>query len=257
MSARCGVDVRATRSPLDVAESAFRLLTIGPDPLALDCAGVGGGVPTQVVPLDKLRALLLGRQVAWRARDGVWVRLVTRARCDAAWKVGAAGVALPGLRSAAGRLASGYRGDSADIDAEVLAGFLDALGSIDLRWRRIAMHLCRAGYDAGLRYRKAEEAHTDRSGVDPESLVSSAAPPQPWGHPDLVLVDAVAKGVITAAEADLIGRTRLEKVSVTDLAAQWGVPRCRLYQRRRRAEERLVAAIRTGEVSAAVSNLGS
>ena len=51
-------------------------------------------------------------------------------------------------------------------------------------------------------------------GTDPVS----AAPPRPWGHPDLVLAKAVRAGVIGAADAELIGATRLGDVDLADAA---------------------------------------
>src|SRR5205085_2367195 len=56
-----------------------------------------------------------------------------RARAgDPAWTVGLAGIAMPGLRRAAGSLAAAYRGDPADLQSEVLTGFLAAVRALDL-----------------------------------------------------------------------------------------------------------------------------
>ncbi|MGC4744774.1 hypothetical protein ACLQ28_03785 [Micromonospora sp. DT201] len=52
----------------------------------------------------------------------------------------------------------------------------------------------------------------------------SALPPTPYGHPDLVLVRAVRLGVITVAEAELIGGTFLEDVSLAAYAERSGLP---------------------------------
>jgi hypothetical protein len=69
------------------------------------------------------------------------------------------------------------------------------------------------------------------------------------GHPDLVLARAVTAGVITAFEAELIGATRLEGVSVAGYAQGLGKAVKAVYKARDRAEERLVAAIRAGVLS--------
>jgi hypothetical protein len=59
----------------------------------------------------------------------VWRHLVTRARTDGpAWVVVAVGVAMPGLRVTAARLARMYGGD---VQAAVVAEFLAALRTID------------------------------------------------------------------------------------------------------------------------------
>ena len=65
----------------------------------------------------------------------------------------------------------------------------------------------------------------------------------------MVLARAVAAGVITAAEAELIGATRLEDVSVAGYAQRLGKAPKAVYKARDRAEERLVAAIHRGVLS--------
>lgn len=72
----------------------------------------------------------------------------------------------------------------------------------------------------------------------------SAPPPPPYGHPDLVLAEAVAAGVITTAEAQLIGATRLDGVSTEVMAARLGTSVDGVRKRRVRAEGRLVAVLR-------------
>ena len=55
----------------------------------------------------------------------------------------------------------------------------------------------------------------------------------PWGHPDFVLAAAVRRGVLTAAQAELIGRSRLERIPLARIAAELGVTRSALCHRRR------------------------
>src|SRR5262249_15617184 len=75
-----------------------------------------------------------------------------------------------------------------------------------------------------------------------ESGFRSAPPPQPAGHPDFVLADAVTAGVITTIEADLIGATRLEDSPVTVWAAGHGMTHWAAYKMRSRAERHRVAS---------------
>ncbi|MBN1174036.1 MAG: hypothetical protein JXA67_17820, partial [Micromonosporaceae bacterium] len=93
--------------------------------------------------------------------------------------------------------------------------------------------------------RAAEPAASGEVSFTPGSTL----PPPPCGHPDLVLARAVRAGVITAEEAELIGTTRLEETTLTEYAERIGQARWNLYKRRSAAEERLVAAIRAGELS--------
>jgi hypothetical protein len=177
-------------------------------------------------------------------RDAVWAVLVRRAQTgDPAWIVGTAGVLAPGLRRVVDRLSAGFSGDHDDLAAEVLAGFLTALHTIDPDSGRLPSRLCWAGYRAGLalRHRDADAARRRTSGAD------ATAPLRPWGHPDFVLAAAVNAGIITAAEEQLIGETRLEGVHLDAAAAARRISRKTLLTRRNRAERRLVTALRRGD----------
>ncbi|MHB8449074.1 MAG: hypothetical protein ACYDAQ_01165 [Mycobacteriales bacterium] len=238
-------------SPLDVADAAFTALVSGPEPLSLDGRAVGHGLPRRAIPLAELKAILLHPATSYPAREAVWAELVRRSRSDEpAWMLGAAGVALPGLRRAAGRLARDYPDSGAltddhrvDVDAEVLTGFLAALATIDIAAGHLPARLCWAGYRAGRTVCRREAAEARHRGSPAESL----PPPRPYGHPDLVLLAAVDAGVITLGEARLIGATRLEGIEVAQLAADLGVGYGRVRKWRSRAEGRLTSFLVTGE----------
>jgi len=223
------------RLPLDAVRDVFALLVDGPRPLSVD-GRIFPGLPDRLVPLDELRASLMRRSCPAQTRDAVWAHLVTRSRREGgAWTVGCVGVALPGLARTAGWMAARYRGDRWDVHAAVVTGFLHGLATVELSEPRIAYRLWwtarRAGLDA------VAEALNAPAPV--ESGFRSAAPRPPSGHPDFVLADAVAEGVISAVEADLIGATRLEEVSVTVWAAGNAVAQWAAYKMRSRAEQRL------------------
>jgi hypothetical protein len=233
------------RSALDILESAFHALVRGPRPIAVDGAALGHGLPARPVPLDELRAILLDPSLPYAARDAVWRELVRLARtAGSSWVVGAAGVALPALRARAGELARGFHGDSHDLDAEVLSGFVITLRELDLSRGKIAARLSYAAYNAGRRLRRRLEDSPGRHG----EFTCSLPPPAPWGHPDLVLGRAVGLGIITALQADLIGRTRLEDVPLQHVAAELGLSYCAAWRRRDRAEHRLAEAIRGAQL---------
>jgi hypothetical protein len=61
-----------------------------------------------------------------------------------------------------------------------------------------------------------------------------------------VLARAVADGVLTPTEADLIGTTRLESVRIAQWATDHKVGEWAAYKARRRAEIRLAAYLRDG-----------
>jgi hypothetical protein len=227
---------------LDIARDAFTWLVTGPHPVSLN-GRLFPGLPNRHVPLDEVRDRLLARRCPQATRDAVWAHLVLRSRTEGAtWTVAAVGVALPALTSVAATLSDRFAGDPADVHAEVLRGFLTALSTVDLRRPRIMLRLRWAAYRSG--YDALLEA---LSGPTPVALGFRSTPPHPpWGHPDLVLARAVADGVLTRTEAELIGATRLEEVPVADWAVQHQAGEWAVYKARKRAELRLAAYLRDG-----------
>ena len=142
--------------------------------------------------------LLLHPATSARARNQVWAELVRRARTgDPAWVVGLTGVAMPGLRRAAASLAAAYRGDPADLQTEVLTGFLAAVRALDpddLDRVPLASRLCWAAWRAGQALAYADAGYASRR----RDLAEwRDGPDLPWGHPDFVLAAAVRRGVLT------------------------------------------------------------
>jgi hypothetical protein len=232
---------------LDAADAAFRLLCAGPRPLALHASRLAAGLPDRPVPLDELRVLLLDPATGSRARNAVWAELVRRAQAgDPAWVLGLTGVAMPGLRRAVASLAAAYRGDPADLQAEVLAGFLAAMRALDpgdLEQVPLASRLCWAARRAGAKLARADAGWAARRGDLDER---GDAPGLPWGHPDFVLAAAVRQGILTPGQAELIGRSRLEGVPLPVIAAETGISHSALCNRRKRAEKAIAAAIADG-----------
>jgi hypothetical protein len=208
------------------------------------------------MPLDELKRWLLRRGTPARVRDGVWRELVARARREGpAWVVAAVGVAMPGLRAMAGKLAAGYAGDTDDLDAELLAGFVRKLREVevDVDEPKVLLRLLWAAERAGRKVRYAQVS-TDPLEFEP---AGPRTPLLPWGHPDLVLASAVRAAVIDTDEAAMIAATRLEGVPVEVAATWWGIAPQRASQWRKLAERRLVAAIRAGELSEVAARAGS
>lgn len=232
-------------SPLAAAERAFQLLVKPPAHVGFDGRGFDG-LPNEILPLDRLRPLLLSPQTSVDVRDAVWRELVIHARRDGpAWVVAAVGVAMPGLRHIAGLLAAGWRGDIRDLDAELLVGFVARLKTIDLEPPRICGRLI----DAGLRAaRKARDADSDAQLIHAEAT-GPIAPIHPWDHPDLVLARAVAAGVIDADDANLIAATRLDHATLAQAAARLGITSSLASSWRLKAERRLREAIRDGDLA--------
>jgi hypothetical protein len=223
--------------PLDVARTAFEWLVTGPHPVSVDGRQFRG-MPARQVPLDELRDRLLRRSCPQRVRDAVWAHLVSRSRAEGAtWTVGCVGVALPALTRIAATLSARFAGDPSDVHAAVLSGFVAELARIDLRTPRIMLRLRWAAYRAGHEcVREALDAP-----VPIGDGFRSTAPRRPWGHPDFVLARAVADGIVTPAEAELIGSTRLEDVPLATAAQRRGVSYEAAKKTRQRAEHRLTS----------------
>lgn len=228
--------------PLDAARAAFDGLITGPRPLSLDGREFPG-LPGRVMALDEVRGHLLRRECPQRVRDVVWAYLVRRSRQErGSATVACVGVAMPALTAMAARLTGRFAGDPRDIHAAVLSGFLAELATVDLARPRIMVRLRWAAYRAGHDcLRESLDAPSPSARV-----VGRTAVPPPSGHPDLVLARAIAAGVITAPEAELIGSTRLEETPLAEAAAGRAVTYGAAKKVRQRAERRLVQYLRDG-----------
>lgn len=224
--------------PLDAARTAFEWLVTGPDPVSVE-GRCFPGLPRRRVPLDELRDLLLDPALPMSTVDPVWVHLVTRSRDEGGpWTVGCVGVALPALFAIAGELCARFADDHHDVHAAVLTGFLSELARVDLGRPWVMWRLRCAALRAGhLFVRDALERP-----MPSDEDFHSGEPTPPWGHEDFVLARAVAEGVITGEQAELIGSTRLEpEYTLRQAAADRGVSYKAVEQVRRRAEHRLAA----------------
>jgi hypothetical protein len=239
---------------LDVAEATFTLLTAGPSPLAVDGAALGRGLPARLIEVTELREILLCDDSGQALRDAAWAELIRRSRDHGpAWTIGCVGMALPGLKKIAARATHDLPAAQAeDVVAEMVAAFLAALAEVDIARHSIALRLMWTARRAATRTRHRETRETP---IDPETI-PAAGTPRSFAPPCAddgegaaqVLADAVRRGVLTQPQAELITITRLRGIPVTVHARHLGVPAYSLYARRQRAEERLVAALRDGQL---------
>lgn len=224
-------------SPFYAAECAFERLASGPNPLILNGAQLGEPFPAEPLTLDAVRRIVLKRSSQIGPRDRVWAELVRNARTHGGdWTIAAVGMALPALKWLGGAYAKKYDGQPADLDGEILTGFLEHLAEIDIDRPGIMTRLRYAGL------RAARRAVDQQIGYMRSVAVAEAMEPHlPWGHEDLVLAKAQCEGIISAADVDLIGMTRLEDVDLAEAAEMLGISRNAVKIRRQRAEARLVA----------------
>lgn len=222
----------AADGPFDTLEATFRLSCRGPRPWSLDGRAVPG-LPDRPIPLDELRAVLLHPSTTYRTRGRALSILVARARAEGgAATVGLAGVLLFGLRRAVAPLCDIRPDRAADIEAEALAGLIEAVAATDPGRARLAARLCWLARNRAKRLFDTELGELGRPGPYPDA----EAPPLPVTHPDLVLAQAVTEGVITRPDAALIGETRLGVTTLDEAADALGIARWAAFKRRRRAE---------------------
>jgi hypothetical protein len=132
------------------------------------------------------------------------------------------------------------------VQAAIVGHFLRALSTVDAAKPGVVGNLLSAAFSkARSELREQEPANSGTPNFAPGSVL----PPAPYGHPDLVLARAVTVEVISVEEAELIGVTYLEEVSLTAYAERTSQSRWSLYKRRTAAVKRLKAAIDAGELS--------
>ena len=248
----------APASHLQAAEWGFAALSAAPACLAMDCAALADaaghdlGLPSGTVSLSALRDWLMANPGKEAARDAVWRELVLRARLDGGqWRLAAVGMALPGLRRHARVLSAGYRGEPADMDAEVLAGFLTGLdGQVDLAHPAPFAALLGGAFKAGHRLRA--QADPAEPVEDIEAVAAGPRTPRrPYGHPDLLVQRAAQLGIINADDEKPFITVRLGGKAIEPVAQQLGITVDCLRRRLDRAGDRLAVALAKGQLTGA------
>jgi hypothetical protein len=223
--------------PLDILDRSFRLLVCEPAPLELDGQAVGHGLPARPIPLNVLRSLLLHPSMGFDARDAALTWLVQRAQGEGGpWLVGLAGVLLPGIGRRIYPLCRAFPHLAHDLEAEALTGLVQAVRGWRLGEDRVASRLVWAAARSAHRLLRRETALQARETTVGLRLEPPARPP---AHGDLLLAQAVAAGVLSRVDAELIAATRAEEIPLRDLAGHWGVGYEALRKRRQRAEATL------------------
>jgi hypothetical protein len=236
-------------SPLDAVDTAFAALTCDPRPLSLDLDMLGPdtGLPGGVIALPALQHWLLENPRAYTARDVVWRELIRRARLDGpTWIVAATAMAMPALRRYAGQLHNGWAGDAADLDAEILTGFLTALRDrVDLARPAPYAALCMAAWRAGYELRQRDGA--EAIPVDNlEHVTGPRTPKRPYGHPDLLVHRAVELGIVDPGDEQPYIDLRLGRRAIEPIAARLGITVDTLRRRVERIDIRIADALAAG-----------
>jgi hypothetical protein len=226
---------RPSRHPvLDAVEDAFARLAAEPQTVHVRTA-------MGPLPIGAVRSVLTDPDTPGEVADAIWRALIGRARAGGAeWLLAATGCALVRIRSGIWHATRDRRVDRDEAAQAALVAFTEAVLTIEpLPLRGVLDELVRHARNAAQTV--ADRAQRDRLAHRP--LPASIPPPAPAGHVDFLLADLVREGVITAAEADLIGRHRIEGTSLRRLAASQGTYMERLRRQLISAEARVVAAL--------------
>ncbi|MVU82341.1 hypothetical protein GPX89_34540 [Nocardia sp. ET3-3] len=231
-------------SPLMVVRSTFDAVAADPVGLPPECVIALGG---PVASWGRLREALCDPGLPLTTVDTVWVWLVRYARQDAD-ALRCAGVALPMLSAMARRVSGRAVRVPHDAESQVLAAFLSALGRVDLGRPGVWPRLRWAAFVGGRAWLRHEVATaipalglTTAGEIRQSARQVATAPP---GHPELLLLQAVAEGVLDSDSAGLIAATRLQAQTLAAVAAEIGLPYKRLEKRRSRAEAQLAVWLR-------------
>jgi hypothetical protein len=203
--------------------------------LTLDGDKIGYGMEATSPSLEHLRVLAQDPDTEIVTRDAIWAELVQLAQGKAGeWQLAAVWMMLPGLRSVSRKIFRRTRVEMKEIDSAVITGFIEALHAVDPKRQHLGAHLWWKAHNYASR---ACAALGQETPVEDIELVAGMRDQQP-NHGDS-LTAAVHEGVLTGAEAELIGRTRLEGERLGAVAEQMGLRYPACHQRRARAESRL------------------
>ncbi|WP_034267167.1 hypothetical protein [Actinospica robiniae] len=206
--------------------------------------------PSHCMPVSGLLEFLVDPARTPAELDAVWEVLIERARRDEDWQVVALGLAAPRLAQiaakAAGRTVAASR---QEIAVAVLTDFTEALltSTPDPARGLIVHQVLRPAQAAAQRVCDRYAAACRRSSAvitdDAERPGTDEGGASRPNHPDLALARLVAEHVITPDEADLIGRHRIERVTLRDLGAERGWYPMQTSRALRTAEAKVARAL--------------
>ncbi|MBT8224644.1 MAG: hypothetical protein HKP61_02960 [Dactylosporangium sp.] len=205
---------------------------------------LGAELPSRSMVPRQLRVTLLNRGASYSYRDAVWAGIIghCRAADGRRWRLAAIGMAVPGLRKWC-KQHPPRPADLPEVHADLVAGLLTRLATIEPIGTDLGGRLVFSAI--GYARRQAQHRHATLAVTDTDGVGRSVRPR--FGNPDVGLARVVAAvnaahsangaGVrLDAADMFLIGRTRLERCTMADAAAELGVGVEAAYKRRQRAE---------------------
>jgi hypothetical protein len=210
---------------------------------------LGPGLPPKDMrPRTLLRFLL--EDADYPQRDQIWAAVITGARRPATaepYRLLAISLAARGLRRSRKRIILAHLDDTADIDHDLLCGFLKRMTTIDVRAANLGMKLIESGvtYAKGQQPRPAQQARNSRKHRPPTAMdepVAGSTPDEELGVLFHEFLAALAAAGSPLAERDvkLLTMTGFDHVSMKDAADQLGVSLDTAYKQRQRAKARFL-----------------
>ncbi|MEV6631606.1 hypothetical protein AB0M54_12725 [Actinoplanes sp. NPDC051470] len=199
------------------------------------------GLPPRDMRPRMLQRFLL-EDADYQQRDQIWAAVITGARRPATaepYRILAIGLAARGLRAARKRIKLAHRDDTADVDHDLIHGFLNRLKTIDVRATNLGMKLI----ESGVTYAKGQQRRR------PKTIRSPAAEPEPVSAdtPDedvntlfhtVLAAFAEAGKPLTERDIKLLTITGFDQVSIKEAADQLGIGLEAAYKRRQRVQAR-------------------
>jgi hypothetical protein len=199
-------------------------------------------------PRTLLRFLL--EDADYPQRDQIWAAVIAGARRPATaepYRLLAISLAARGLRRARKRVVLAHRDDTADIDHDLLYGFLKRMTTIDVRATNLGMKLIESGvtHAKGQQSRPSKRARKSRKRQPPAAMaepVAGSTPDEELSVHFHEFLAALATAGRPLAERDvkLLTITGFDHVSMKDAADQLGMSLNTAYKQRKRAKARFL-----------------
>jgi hypothetical protein len=208
---------------------------------------LGPGLPPRDMrPRTLLRFLL--EDAGYPQRDQIWAAVIAGARRPATaepYRLLAISLAARGLRGSRKRVTMAHRDDTADVDHDLLYGFLKRMTTIDVRATNLGMKLIESGvtYAKGQQPRQPKRIQNSRKrrpAVAKSALVAGGAPDEELSGLFNEFLAALADAGKPLAERDvkLLTITGFDNVSMEAAADQLGMSLDTAYKQRQRAKAR-------------------
>jgi hypothetical protein len=239
--------------PFGMLRRAVALLTAEPGQPVLSTAQMDRIDTPQLTASETLDVLRHGpREVT----DPLWHHLLALSRAgEATWTVIAAGAMLPRMIIACTRYARVPAQHIPDVEAEMLTALMEQVRSLPPGVADVGARLWAAVANTANRY-GYHHLRDKHRWIEYNPNAQAADQINAGRGPVTVLAEAVTAGVLSAVEAELVARTRLERSTLAQVAEELGLAYITARRWRRVAEDKLTAALEEKKSAESMSAIG-